>query len=314
MTKLWSIQPGPADCLFPWSFDMKNKLLTLNPGLLGILIAGVLAVLIVTGTSHAARFSHQAHRNYEVSECERCHIPLALSIIPERSVCMECHTREDIIETVLGPTKTHTPLWVNQHGRASAEPGAECRSCHSLSSCADCHKGGELNPDFTKRSIRTESVPETHTSRFKVVHPLKATGAQINECFTCHAEEFCSDCHDRTQRDRLKIISHRASWTKIEAGTAGPLHETFQSDLSLCAGCHPGGALSSHDWTTQHAAEARKTLKTCQSCHPDGNVCMDCHSARTGLMVSPHPSNWGRINTKFRKESPETCAKCHTVY
>ncbi len=291
---------------------MKNIPLTLNPGLPGILIAVISAVLIITGTSHAARFSHKVHSDYEVKECGKCHKPLALSITPERSVCMECHTEEDIIETVLGPTKTHTPLWVNQHGRVSAEPGSECRSCHTLSSCADCHKGGELNPDFTKRSVRTESVPETHTSRFRVIHPLKATGAQIDECFSCHAEEFCSDCHNRTQRDRLKIISHRESWTKIEAGAAGPLHETFT--LSQCDDCHPGGALSSHVWTTQHAAEARKTLKKCQSCHPDGNVCMDCHSAKTGLMVSPHPRNWGRLKSKFRKESPETCAKCHTVF
>ncbi|MFV1956947.1 MAG: cytochrome c3 family protein, partial [bacterium] len=260
---------------------MKNKPLTLNIRLLGILIAGISLVLVIAGTAHAVRFSHEVHRDNEVSECEKCHKPLALSITPERSVCMECHTQEDILETVLGPTKTHTPLWVNQHGRASAEPDAECSSCHTLSSCADCHKGGELNPDLTKRTVRTESVPETHTSRFRVVHPLKATGAQIEECLTCHTEKSCSDCHSRTQRDRLKIVSHRESWTKIEAGAGGPLHKTFT--LSQCGDCHPGGALSSQDWSIAHAAEARKTLKSCQTCHSDGNVCLDCHSAKTGL-------------------------------
>jgi len=277
-----------------------------------VLLCFIVLAVLIPDRANAVRFSHNIHSQNSITECVQCHKPLSMSIIPERKVCFDCHKEGDIVETVLGPTKTHTPLWVTQHGRESIGPASQCKSCHTLSFCADCHKGGDLNPDFSRKAVRTEIVPDTHTARFRVVHPLKATGAQIDECFTCHAEEFCSDCHDRTQRDRLKILSHRESWTKIEAGAGGPLHQTFTP--GQCGDCHPGGALSSSDWSTGHANEARKTLKSCQSCHPDGNVCLDCHSAKTGLMVSPHPRNWGKVKSKFRKESPEICAKCHTVF
>jgi hypothetical protein len=95
----------------------------------------------------------------------------------------------------------------------------------------------------------------------------------------------------------------------IAAGSGGPLHEQFA--LDQCQDCHPDGATSSHEWSSDHAREARRSLKTCQTCHPAGNACKDCHSAMTGLSVSPHPANWRQIMSKFRKESPETCRECH---
>ena len=270
----------------------------------------ILVLFLVPAGSWASRFSHLIHEREGVAECVTCHETDALSIIPSVEVCQPCHEGVDLDDTDLGPTKTHTPLWIKQHGRDSSEPGAQCQSCHTLFFCTECHEGGELAPDLTKRSVRTESVPRSHTSRFRIVHPLKATGAQIEECFTCHAEEFCSDCHDTYRgKNRLRNDSHRRSWTQIEAGAGGPLHQDF--NLDQCGDCHPGGALSSQDWSNAHAREARRALKTCQSCHPSGNACIACHSAKSGLKVSPHPRNWRNIQSKFRKESPETCQECH---
>lgn len=88
-----------------------------------------------------------------------------------------------------------------------------------------------------------------------------------------------------------------------------PDHSAFT--LNQCQDCHPGGALSGAEWSSGHAREARRTLSGCQSCHPDGQACLSCHSAKTGLMVSPHPRNWGKIKGKFRRESPEVCDRCH---
>ena len=262
---------------------------------------------------NAARFSHIVHDKNSVSECSRCHIPGATSIIPARTICNECHQENEIEETVLGPAKTHTPLWVKQHGVDSQSLRAQCSQCHSISFCVDRHKGGELGIDLKKRTVRMDTVPETHTSRFRVVHPLKATAEQIQKCYTCHARSDCTDCHESYRQKYLvtgrEIVSHQKNWQTLIARADVPDHTPF--NLNQCQDCHPGGALSSDQWSRDHAKEARRTLGSCQSCHPDGDACLACHSARTGLMVSPHPSNWRKIQQKFKKESPEVCDKCH---
>ena len=265
--------------------------------------------------SRAMRFSHQLHEKEEIRECTTCHLGRAVSIIPERSVCLPCHSEEYLADTPLGPTKTHTPLWVREHGEESEKTGAQCRSCHTLSFCVDCHQGGELDPELKKRSIRTDSVPRSHTSRFRIVHPLKATGGRVNDCLFCHTEEYCSDCHDYYEsrfQGRLKNDSHRRNWTAIEAGSGAPMHGDFT--LDQCQDCHPDGALSSQEWSSAHSREARRELQSCQSCHPNGDACIPCHSAKEGLMISPHPNNWRSIQSKFRKEAPEVCRKCHFEY
>ncbi len=269
------------------------------------------AAILVSAPSWAMRFSHKVHSDQGAQDCFTCHRPGDLTIIPEREVCLDCHTDKELAETVLGPARTHTPLWVRQHGRESTDPGAQCALCHSVSFCSDCHRGGDISPNLSRRTIRTDTVPRTHTSRFRVIHPLKAIGVQADACYTCHTREYCSDCHAATPPDRLKILSHRESWTRIEAGAGGPLHLTFA--LDQCRDCHPGGALSSKDWSGGHAQEARRSLSSCQTCHPNGEACMDCHSAENGLQVSPHPKNWRSIQRKFRGESPETCARCHAA-
>ncbi|MDT8396724.1 MAG: cytochrome C [bacterium] len=270
----------------------------------------LLAVLcLVPAAADAMRFSHTIHDREGIGQCDRCHLPNALSIIPERAGCLDCHEAADIEETVLGPTRSHTPSWVRLHGPESQSAGARCSSCHQLAFCVDCHKGGELGADLTKRSVRMETVPENHTSRFLIVHPLKATGEQAQQCYSCHTRQDCVDCHENTGRNRLRTDSHRRSWSQIEAGAGGPLHQTFS--LNQCQDCHPGGAVSDADWSRDHTREARRSLGSCQACHPDGNECMACHSAKSGLMVSPHPGNWKRIQGKFRRESPEVCDQCH---
>lgn len=269
-------------------------------------------ILLPASQALAMRFSHDLHEKNQVTKCTECHKPGAVSIIPEREICYQCHEEKDIEETVLGPTKTHTPIWVKQHGKDSQSAGAQCVDCHSISFCVDCHKGGELGVDLKKRPGRTGTVlPSTHTSRFRVVHPLKATGEQIEECYTCHSRKDCVDCHDnyRNRFPGRKIVSHQKNWQALIANADVPDHNAFS--LNQCQDCHPGGALSSREWSRDHAKEARRSLASCQSCHPDGDACLACHSAKTGLMISPHPGNWSKIQSKFQRESPEVCAKCH---
>ena len=276
-------------------------------------ILPVVPILILTTVlpCFAMRFSHVLHEDNDVGTCSKCHVPGALSIIPERAVCLPCHEPSSIEETVLGPSRTHTPLWVQSHGEESQRADAQCIKCHSLSSCVDCHKGGELGSDLRRRTARIETMPSTHTSRFRVVHPLKAVGENIEQCYTCHSRQQCIDCH-QSYRNRFpakELVSHQKNWEALIAGDGVPDHEGFSQNQ--CQDCHPGGALSRGEWSRDHSREARRSLSGCQTCHPEGEACMPCHSARSGLMVNPHPKNWKNIQGKFRRESPEVCEKCH---
>jgi hypothetical protein len=91
------------------------------------------------------------------------------------------------------------------------------------------------------------------------------------------------------------------------------VHETFNTNQ--CQTCHPGGVLPKHVWSSDHAREARRNLQACQTCHSDGDVCMTCHSARTGLQISPHPRNWNSVSQGYKKRSDgRSCIKCHDNY
>jgi hypothetical protein len=276
------------------------------------LILFVIVVALLTAQPvRAVRFSHIIHEREGLIECLKCHLTGAVNIIPERTICYDCHDEESIRETVLGPSRTHTPLWVNTHGLESEFADAQCSRCHHLSFCVDCHKGGELNADLKKRTVRMDTAPATHTARFRIVHPLKAAAEQIEQCYTCHSRQECVDCHDnyRSRFPNREIVSHQMNWQALIARNDVPDHNAFS--LNQCQDCHPGGALSDRDWSNDHAREARRSLAGCQSCHPEGTACMPCHSATSGLMINPHPRNWKSIQSKFRRASPEVCIKCH---
>jgi hypothetical protein len=271
-----------------------------------------LFALLVPGVARAERFSHKFHEEQDAGECRQCHKPGAVSIIPPQAVCLPCHKEKELADTPLGPSKTHTAFWLRQHGDESAAPRAQCRSCHASSFCVDCHAGGEIGVDLRRQAGKVNVPPRPHTPRFLVTHPLKAEGLGGRACEECHKRSFCTDCHEKKFPPGAKApLSHRKSWQLIEAGMGGPLHAVFST--AQCQGCHPGGAISSRDWSAGHAEEARRNLSSCRSCHPDGDPCIWCHSARDGLKVSPHPGNWRQIQKKFRKQSPKVCEKCHSA-
>lgn len=278
----------------------------------GALAAALALGLLLPAAARAERFSHPFHQEQGAGECRQCHLPGAVSIIPPVSVCLSCHKAKELEDTPLGPTKTHTAFWTRQHGGESAAPGAQCRSCHASSFCVNCHAGGEIGVDLRRQAGKTSISPRAHSAGFRVLHPLKAEGNGKKACLQCHKQDFCADCHERSVPPaKSASSSHRKSWLQIEAGMGGPVHRAFVPEQ--CPSCHPGGLLSTREWGAGHAQEARQNLSSCRGCHPQGEVCSPCHSAKSGLKVSPHPANWRRIQKKFRTESPQVCEKCHAA-
>jgi hypothetical protein len=258
----------------------------------------------------ATDFDHELHLQEYVDdgECKTCHQPDDLTITPDLENCKECHegTFTDNI-TFLMP-KTHGPTWSLKHRLEARIDQDMCLNCHDESGkgpigCAECHTAGFV----TGQGAQGDSMSNIHRGEFKVSHPIAArTDPQL--CNTCHETSFCTDCHEGFSNQTLAIDSHRKSWS--QSNNFGPTHGNFA--LSSCQTCHSASVLPTHTWTKKHSREARRNLSTCQSCHPQGDICTTCHSAKTGLGVSPHPKGWSKISNNLKKASGNrTCIQCH---
>ena len=257
----------------------------------------------------AAGFDHEAHVKEYVDggDCAACHVAGAPSIIPEIAVCLECHGQEEVGGLSLPAPKTHGPLWALNH-RAEAKGNAiDCSACHEQSDCLDCHKAGFSH----EQGAFSNNMVNVHRSDFHVTHPIAARTDQ-NLCSSCHEANYCSDCHDRFQLRRGDIgsPSHRRTFDMGLNVAVG--HENFTE--AMCDDCHQPDSVSPsyHAWSIGHAREARRSLATCQACHPDGDVCLKCHSARGGLRINPHGDDWGdRKGSLNDAGNGKTCRKCH---
>lgn len=274
----------------------------------------IVLLVLMAGVSWAGvvAFDHQAHLKEYAADaaCSICHVEGAVSIVPDKGVCLNCHKREDVSAVLLRETKTHGPVWALNH-RAEAKGGAiDCSACHEQSDCLECHKAGFAD----EMGAFGNNMVNVHRSDFHVTHPLTARNDQ-RLCSSCHEPKFCESCHDafRVRRRNVESPSHRYVFDMGNGTNEVPaFHTGF--DKSTCDGCHQtmGAEPELHDWAIGHAREARRSLGTCQTCHPEGDICLRCHSARSSLAFNPHGNDWGDIKDNLRKASNgKTCRKCH---
>ncbi len=192
--------------------------------------------------------------------------------------CQDCHSGSGVMSN-------HGAFFVKEHRLLAQKAGNNCADCHLQSFCIDCHKGGGIETDL-RRSLsgRGEYMPRTHRSDFISIHSIKAADNPQN-CYRCHETNFCSDCHTKTrEKGSMRIKSHR------KAGANSQIY----------------------NWNSDHGAEARRNLQSCESCHPDADVCVQCHSSGK---QNPHPRNWKDIQSKYKNQSNgRTCRKCHITY
>jgi hypothetical protein len=219
--------------------------------------------------------------------------------------CADCHKGS-------GVAPTHGSDQMREHSFLARRAGKNCIDCHTQQFCLDCHKGGGIEADLSISNYQSNYTPKSHRTDFREIHPLKVLD-NPQTCYKCHDVRFCSECHAKFKGEDLRIQSHRRSWSDLQTAPTGPMHSTFTADQ--CQTCHPDGLLPKHIWSADHAQEARRNLQACQTCHSDGDVCLTCHSARRGLMISPHPRGWNSIKGGYKKAGGgRSCQKCHDNY
>ncbi|PLX88655.1 MAG: cytochrome C [Desulfuromonas sp.] len=274
--------------------------------MLRILFVILAFALLGSAPALAVTFNHSEHNTYTMdSPCTTCHVEDAFSIVPDKEVCTACHDDSFAKDVQYPALKTHRPLWAFKHRTVAKGNSIDCTVCHQQKDCLECHQAGFAD----EQGSFGNNLANVHRGDFQVSHPIAArTDPQL--CSSCHENKFCSECHDSFNRNDLAFDSHRKGWSRLTAGAVNAAHESFTD--AQCVGCHPGSTVLGGHWTSDHAREARKNLATCQACHPEGDVCLPCHSARSGLKANPHPDDWGDLSSRLQKASGgKSCRKCH---
>lgn len=236
------------------------------------------SLLLVAATAFAATFNHGEHIQHAENDCATCHISGVTTVAPSKDACLSCHGEDEVADAKI--PKVGNNIY------------------------------NDAKNDGMQMPLKDQAMQNVHRGDFMISHPIDAkTNPQL--CASCHSEQkFCNDCHDDFNRDELASPSHRRSWSDLALSPSGVKHEQFAE--YQCQTCHPDSVLPTHKWTRSHARDARKNLATCATCHPQGDVCLKCHSANSGLQVNPHPSDWNDFKDNLRDaNNGKTCRKCH---
>lgn len=284
-------------------------------------LALLLAPLAIqAGDGQVFTFDHDQHRSlyFAGSPCLTCHLPDSSAIVPERRACLQCHDQE-FVEMVKfsRQVSTHGPLWGFSHGPDAKNRRIDCAACHQQNYCLNCHVQGPAQ-EMGKFGGGLRNV---HRSDFRVSHPLAArTNPRL--CAACHEPDSCDSCHSDFRRrsgnsGRAASPSHRRVFGMGVDGDIDAIHADYRGTgaLARCDDCHRHGSVapSMHAWGKDHAREARRSLHTCQACHPGGDTCIKCHSALGGAGgVNPHGPGWSGRAERLRSASGgATCILCH---
>lgn len=264
------------------------------------------------------RFSHKAHKD---TPCARCHgdlsqVDLATrDHLPTEANCLECHD---------GKTQSNS-----------------CQLCHPQDGSGRLRTDAQRSEGMAALMPRgSRRGPLTHDLRFVYDHAAIAL-AQRDQCMSCHAESFCSDCHGNGMRP-LQIhppgfLGTHGMQAKTNTDTCMNCHQRatdcrachlrFGVSDNLSLGRHAGQAVPTRlkfhppGYATPsgeqlHASDARKNINACASCHSE-DTCLSCHAtsqvARPGLSANPHGANFvqsGRCNALARNNR-RVCLKCH---
>jgi hypothetical protein len=272
------------------------------------------------------KFDHSAHKS---TDCKTCHGDLAAEDVglatreqlPRMRLCLGCHD--------------------DGKDRGSSA----CTTCHMAGPDGRvrlAYPDGELQP-----SGRLEG--DAHDLDFRM-HHAQAAKTSGDYCSNCHAERFCSDCHQGVAKP---MDFHGGDYLLIhavEARRGVPDCSACHRLESFCVGCHersgvgtrvdnneigtPG--LSDFDprdtsgtegrrfhpkgWADKvrgpnhHAREFQRNPQQCAACHRD-DFCTSCHTddqSRSG-QFDPHPRGW-RNSAQCEalvKRNGRMCLRCH---
>jgi len=269
-------------------------------------------------------FDHQKHVIDQKVECLTCHTGMDQTEYaeeqnaPSMATCTTCHNNVKAPNECeachtnlvsLRPASHSAANFKREHGRVmnGRTFDAKCQSCHTESSCMECHDGtnltklspieksGMMSPrKFGTDRPATMSAQNVHDLNYKFTHGIDAKGRSA-DCQTCHRQQtFCSDCHmsGSVALGGARPTSHeQAGFTIFGIGTGGGEHAKMaKRDIQRCAACH----------------DVEGGDPTCVTCHVDGD-------GVKGTNFRTHPIGYMKdVEGEWHTDAAANCFICHT--
>ncbi|HEY3219819.1 MAG TPA: hypothetical protein VGJ80_03735 [Gemmatimonadales bacterium] len=229
-----------------------------------------------------------------------------------------------------------------------------CLDCHGIrtahlaapdSACATCHVPLVRAVSLTRQDVADFPVPPSHAAPdflSRTGHGTVSRQTLGTACATCHARDFCYQCHAGSAPPRaIASLASDPRSTAIVARAAPASHGANLADrhgieaaasTTRCTGCHvradclechrpsPGRSAGYHPdgFLARHPASAYAREASCSDCHNVGSFCTSCH-ARAGLTAA------GVLRTGYHdarqlflvghgqaaRQGLESCVSCH---
>jgi hypothetical protein len=202
-----------------------------------------------------------------------------------------------------------------------------CLDCHGIraehfsapdTSCATCHVPLPQATRLVREDVGRFPVPQSHREPgfASGVHGklARSSGNEVPaSCATCHAREFCIQCHVNAPEVR-----------EIQAFAPDPRSTALRAELK------PPPDHQNPDFVYKHGGAARKSSATCATCHTQES-CLTCHLGKPGpVQVLPvpgpgrgkgastqrerpasHGKDFSQIHGPVADARPQTCEGCH---
>jgi hypothetical protein len=295
-------------------------------------------------------FQHRMHAQMSGMSggCKTCHHYNTSGPIQP---CKNCHESERKREDISKPDleAAYHRQCINCHREWSHENN--CESCHALKSANNVTANNKIDlklpngKQHPKLTEPTKIVYETNYDNGKIVtfrhdEHIKLFGA---ECISCHTEENCSKCHDKT---KTNSIMQPVSGLPTPEGAGGQasmpikIHKAEDQHHKPCFTCHQNDACTlchlskpagpfNHEVRTGWALNKFHQSLSCSKCHGTSNTfskldnkCENCHKnfttgkfehKITGIILSENHKDLDCIECHKEKDFSKapTCAGCH---
>jgi hypothetical protein len=245
--------------------------------------------------AHAAAFSQRRGADADSAiRCAGCHIPdgkgwMEVSLAA-RSSCFACH----------GISASHL-----------AAPDTACATCHLPLARASRLAREDVAGFRAPPSHREPGFSNAGHGRLaRAQSPPRPVAAS---CATCHAQEFCLQCHVDAQENRvIQALARDARSTAIQASLVAPLshgepgflerHGRAVGDGATCATCH-----TRESCLVCHASTPPRQLRLLHAAGPgrsDGAV-------TTRRRPATHGADFTDTHAPFARAAARSCSTCH---
>ncbi|MFA6467978.1 MAG: cytochrome C [Bacteroidota bacterium] len=242
----------------------------------------------------------EASNNPSMATCNTCHNNVKAS-----NQCEACHTNL----TALRPASHTVANFKREHSRVmnGRTFDANCQSCHTESTCMECHDGtnltklskfektGMMSPrKFGNDAPSAMAAQNVHDLNYKFTHGIDAKGRSA-DCQTCHRQQtFCSDCHmngSAALGGAVPTSHEQFGFTTFGVGSGGGMHATLaKRDIQSCASCH----------------DTQGGDPTCITCHADND-------GIKGTNPKTHAIGFMRdAEGDWHDDAASNCFVCHT--